>query len=67
MALLASRLDELDELSQALSELSVAPEPKRDGGSTIKIDVGGGWWIDMTPSEAQSWVERRKAGRLVPS
>ena len=30
----------------------------------IKINVGGEWWVDMTPAEGLAWIRRRKAGTL---
>lgn len=30
----------------------------------VKINIGGEWWVDMTPQEGEAWVRRRKAGKL---
>lgn len=28
----------------------------------IKVNVGGGWWIEMTTQEAEEYIKRRKTG-----
>lgn len=73
---LTSHLQALDLLAARLSSLSIRAEwetrvPLNAKASikgtivntgTVKINVGGEWWVDMTPQEGEAWVRRRKAG-----
>lgn len=34
----------------------------RMASENIRINIGGEWWVDMTPDEGQAWVRRRKTG-----
>ena len=73
MSALATELQALDELAQALSSRLTVSSDRNDHSEarpgaaaqttpTLKIELGGGWWVDMTPGEATRWIERRKAG-----
>lgn len=33
----------------------------------VKVDLGQGWWVDMTASEAGEYLKRRKTGTFVIS
>lgn len=75
---LASHIQALDLLATRLSSLSTRSEwetriPLNSKASVmgrivetgnVKINIGGEWWVDMTPQEGEAWVRRRKAGKL---
>jgi prefoldin subunit 5 len=75
---LASHLQALDLLAARLSSLSTRAEwetrvPLNSKASikgsvintaNVKINIGGEWWVDMTASEGEAWVRRRKEGML---
>lgn len=74
---LASHLQALDALSYRLEALNSRTRwPARiplNGKASVKgsivhtnelkVDVGGGYWVEMTAKEAQEYVQRRKTGK----
>ena len=75
---LSSHLQALDLLAARLSSLQTRAEwetrvPLNSKASVkgrivdtgnVKINIGGEWWVDMTPAEGLAWIRRRKAGTL---
>ena len=75
-ASLSSHLQALDLLAARLSSLQTRAEwetrvPLNSKASVkgrivdtgnVKINIGGEWWVDMTPSEGEQWIRRRKTG-----
>lgn len=75
---LASHIQALDLLAARLASLSTRSEwetriPLNSKASmlgkivetgNVKINIGGEWWVDMTPQEGEAWVRRRRAGKL---
>jgi len=73
---LSSHLQALDLLAARLSSLQTRAEwetrvPLNSKASVkgrifdtgnVKINIGGEWWVDMTPSEGEQWIRRRKTG-----
>jgi CTD nuclear envelope phosphatase 1 len=73
---LAAHLQALDLLSARISSLSArtrwpARVPLNSKASMLgqvihtnelKVDIGGGYWVEMTANEAQEYVQRRKTG-----
>jgi hypothetical protein len=73
---LASQLQALDALSHRLCTLTTrtrwpAQIPINSKASIsglithtneLKVDIGAGYWVEMTASEAQAYVQRRKTG-----
>jgi CTD nuclear envelope phosphatase 1 len=33
----------------------------------VKVDLGQGWWVDMTAAEAAAYLRRKKTGRCGPA
>jgi hypothetical protein len=61
---LASRLSSLVTKAEWESKLPLDSSVKGKTAENVRINVGGDWWVDMTPSEGQAWVRRRKTGKL---
>jgi hypothetical protein len=72
---LTSQIQSLDILAFQFSSLvtkaewdSKLPLDSSVKGKTVenvRINVGGEWWVDMTPSEGAAWVRRRKLGMSI--
>jgi hypothetical protein len=60
--LLASRLRPLSTKAEWESKLPLDSCVKPKTVENVRINVGGEWWVDMTPSEGEAWVRRRKIG-----
>jgi hypothetical protein len=60
--LLASRLRSLSTKAEWESKLPLDSSVKGKTVENVRINVGGEWWIEMTPSEGEAWVRRRKTG-----
>jgi hypothetical protein len=75
-ASLTSHIQALDLLAARLSSLQTRVEwetrvPLNSKASVkgrivdtgnVKINIGGEWWVDMTPLEGEQWIRRRKTG-----
>jgi hypothetical protein len=73
---LASHIQALDLLAARLSSLQTRAEwetrvPLNSKASVrgrivdtgnVKINIGGEWWVDMTPAKGEQWIRRRKTG-----
>jgi hypothetical protein len=60
--LLASRLSSLVTNAEWESKLPLDSSVKGKAVENVRINVGGEWWVDMTPLEGEAWVRRRKTG-----
>lgn len=69
--LLAARLDSLNTQSEWETRVPLNSKASIRGSvvntANVKINVGGEWWVDMTASEGEAWVRRRKAGMSLDS
>lgn len=73
---LISQIRALDLLSARLENLSSKSLPVRVPlttkasfrgvvqGDLVKVNLGAGWWIDMTPHEASDYLQRRRSALL---
>lgn len=64
--LLAARLATLSSRSEWETKVPISSKASVSGSivgtANVKINIGGEWWVDMTPQEAEAWVRRRKEG-----
>jgi hypothetical protein len=59
---LASQFSSLVTKAEWDSKLPLDSSVKGKAVENVRINVGGEWWVDMTPSEGEAWVRRRKTG-----
>lgn len=60
--ILASHFSSLVTKAEWESQLPLDSSVKAKDAESVRINVGGEWWVDMTPSEGVAWVRRRKIG-----
>jgi hypothetical protein len=60
---LASRLRSLVTNAEWESKLPLDSSVKPETVENVRINVGGEWWVEMTPLEGEAWVRRRKIGK----
>lgn len=62
---LASRLSSLVTKAEWESKLPLDSSVKGKAVENVRINVGGEWWVDMTPPEGEAWVRRQKIGTSI--
>jgi hypothetical protein len=60
--ILASQFSSLVTKAEWDSKLPLDSSVEGKAVKNVRINVGGEWWVNMTPSEGEAWVRRRKTG-----
>jgi hypothetical protein len=63
--ILASQFSSLVTKAEWESKLPLDSSVKGKTVENVRINVGGEWWVEMTPSEGAAWVRRRKLGMSI--
>jgi prefoldin subunit 5 len=68
--LLAARLHSLNTQAEWETRVPLNSKASVKGAivntANVKINIGGEWWVNMTPLEGEEWVRRRKTGMSLP-
>jgi prefoldin subunit 5 len=66
--LLAARLDTLASRARWPARVPINSKASFDGHlvhtDQVRVDIGAGWWVEMSATEAAAYVRRRKACEL---